>query len=206
MNWQLNKIQHPIYNLGPGKRIGIWVQGCSIQCKNCINKTLWDADGGEKVHILTVFDFIINLSKDYDGITISGGEAFDQYPQLMAFAMMVKRKTNLNILVYSGYYLSELEKKFPDKTFFKCLDFLIDGPFQHNQRENNSIKASTNQSIYIFKDAKVFQVESIDNQENKLFSLQCYENTFYMAGIPEEGLLEDIEDDLKSHQIKTEIL
>ena len=32
MNWQLNKIQYPLYNLGVGKRIGIWVKGCTLAC------------------------------------------------------------------------------------------------------------------------------------------------------------------------------
>jgi hypothetical protein len=74
--------------------------------------------------MLDIIYFIQEIQHNYEGITISGGEPFDQYPQLMAFASMIKRVTKLNILCYSGYYLKELEEKFSDKAFYQCLDFL----------------------------------------------------------------------------------
>lgn len=46
MNWRLNKIQYPVYNLGPGRRVGIWVQGCDLGCEGCVNQTLWGRGAG----------------------------------------------------------------------------------------------------------------------------------------------------------------
>ncbi len=51
MPWQLNRIQYPVNNLGNGKRIGIWVQGCSLSCKGCISQTLQNQKGGNQVNI-----------------------------------------------------------------------------------------------------------------------------------------------------------
>jgi anaerobic ribonucleoside-triphosphate reductase activating protein len=182
VNWQLNKIQYPIYNLGPGKRLGIWMQGCSIHCNGCINQSLWDKKKGKVVPVLSVYELIIDICHDYNGITITGGEPFDQYPQLMAFCMLIKRKTNLNILCYSGYYLSELENKFHDKAFYQCIDYLIEGRFEKRRPTENMMKGSENQSIYRFSECKAIKIE-MDNME-KTWSLKCDGEMVYMAGVP----------------------
>jgi anaerobic ribonucleoside-triphosphate reductase activating protein len=182
MIWHLNKIQYPVYNLGPGKRLGIWVQGCSIHCKGCINKSTWNKKNGKKLPVINVYEIVNQLCQDYDGITITGGEPFDQYPQLMAFATMLKRKTNLNILCYTGFNLEELETKFPDKVFYKCIDFLIDGRFEKDNPSSNSIKGSENQAIYSFADG--YPVKTDLRNIAKTWSIKCENEMVYMAGIP----------------------
>ncbi len=44
MNILLNKAHFPVTVLGPGRRIGIWLQGCSIGCAGCISQDTWEAD------------------------------------------------------------------------------------------------------------------------------------------------------------------
>lgn len=204
MNWQLNKIQFPVYNLGPGKRIGIWVQGCSIKCNGCINKSTWNPNGGKAVKVLKVFDFIQSKVEDFDGITVTGGEPFNQYKQLMAFSMLIKRKAKLNILCYSGYTLNELEVMFPDKAFYKCLDYLIDGQFIENNQSNNSIKGSDKQNIYRFVNGKP-QLISLRNEDEK-WSLKQEGDTIYMSGIPKGNNLKGILKDFSNEQFNMEIV
>ena len=184
MIWHLNKIQYPIYNLGLGKRIGIWVQGCSIHCKGCINQSLWNKENGKKLSVPAVYEMVNHLCKSYDGITITGGEPFEQYPQLMAFCMLLKRKTKLNIFCYSGYYLSELETKFPDKAFYKCIDFLVDGRYDLKKQTGNTMKGSGNQNIYAFSEGKAVKIE-LENSA-KTWSIKCEGDLIYMAGIPKD--------------------
>ncbi len=188
MIWKLNKIQYPVYNLGPGKRIGIWVQGCSLHCEGCINQSVWDKEKGKEVPVLWIYDMIKHMGNEYDGITITGGEPFEQYPQLMAFATLIKRKTNLHILCYSGFYLNELESMFPDKVFYQCIDYLIDGRYQQGNSSENSLKGSENQTIYSFTNAKASKIELVT--KNKTWSMKTDENTVYMAGIPGDGEME----------------
>ena len=73
MNWQLNKIQYPLYNLGVGKRIGIWVQGCTLACDGCINEMIWSKKKGKSIAVYDLYQFIESIKEDYDGVTISGG-------------------------------------------------------------------------------------------------------------------------------------
>jgi anaerobic ribonucleoside-triphosphate reductase activating protein len=190
MIWHLNKIQYPIYNLGPGKRLGIWVQGCGIHCSGCINQSIWNFENGKKLHVLDVYEIVNHLCQNYDGITITGGEPFDQYPQLMAFATLVKRKTNLNILCYTGYYLNELETNFPDKAFYKCIDYLIDGRYEKSIPSSNSIKGSENQTIYSFADGYPEKAEL--SKSDKTWSVKCESDMVYMTGIPDERDMDEL--------------
>jgi anaerobic ribonucleoside-triphosphate reductase activating protein len=204
MNWEINKIQYPVFNLGPGKRIGIWVQGCSIRCQDCINPSLWENGKGKQMPIPALFEIVNLLGNDFDGITITGGEPFDGYPQLMAFATLIKRKTALHVLCYTGYYLHELESKFPDKAFYTCIDTLIDGTFDINQPSSESDKGSDNQTRYSFING--MPVETNHNQSEKIWSLKCSENTVYMAGIPAKNEIKTMQKKLKKEGIRIKFM
>ena len=73
----LSRIHFPVTTLGPGRRIGIWFQGCSIRCPGCISMDTWAPGRG-----ITTIDEVVNAVAQWlpvaDGITISGGEPFDQ--------------------------------------------------------------------------------------------------------------------------------
>lgn len=191
MNWQLNKIQYPVYNLGEGKRIGIWVQGCDLGCKGCVNKTLWSSTGGKSISIVDVFNWVASIQNGFDGITISGGEPFQQYEQLISFLHLVKTKTNLTIQCFSGYYLNELNKNFPDKLFLKYIDTLVDGRYIEEQHDNSNIKGSSNQTVFkIIDEAPVS--ESKMSASNKWSVYVNNENQIYMAGIPRKSELKSL--------------
>src|SRR6185295_15428379 len=73
----VSRIHFPITALGPGSRIGIWLQGCSIRCEGCISMDTWNPGIG----ITTLSEVARHLAPMWSqatGITISGGEPFDQ--------------------------------------------------------------------------------------------------------------------------------
>jgi anaerobic ribonucleoside-triphosphate reductase activating protein len=191
MNWQLNKLQYPVYNLGEGKRIGIWVQGCSLACRECVNQTLWDQIGGKSIPVMDVFNWILEVNTDYDGITLTGGEPFQQYVQLIAFLHLVKTRTRLSVHCYSGYYLHELEELFPDRLFLKYLDILVDGRFEADLYDSSNIRGSSNQNIYRIVNSQVEKVEAI--RGSKKWSVRVTnDNRIYMAGIPLKQEMNDL--------------
>ncbi len=195
MKMQLNKIQYPVYNLGDGKRIGMWLQGCTLHCKDCINKLLWSKDGGRSIVIPDLFNWIQCKANDYDGITITGGEPFQQYQQLIALLHLVKTRTGLSVHCFTGYYLQELYELFPDRLFSKYIDCLIDGRYIQSLNNNESHRGSTNQTIYRFENG-VAEVEQYI-PESKKWSLKIdSDNRIYMAGIPGVDLLKEITNDL----------
>ena len=48
-NWiSINNYKYPVTVLGPGKRIVVWTQGCSIRCKGCMSIHTWTFDEKKK--------------------------------------------------------------------------------------------------------------------------------------------------------------
>jgi anaerobic ribonucleoside-triphosphate reductase activating protein len=190
MNWRLNKIQYPVYNLGPGRRVGIWAQGCDLGCEGCVNQTLWNAHGGRSISVLELFNWLVSLDGEFDGITISGGEPFQQYEAFMAFLHLVKNKTPYDVYCFTGYYLSELNEMFPDQLFSRYIDFLIDGRYVAELHEDSNLKGSSNQTIYRFVDGSPVVEEGASSVK---WSLKVDEDDrIYMAGIPKRRDLETV--------------
>lgn len=205
MHWRLNRIQYPVYNLGPGKRIGIWTQGCSLKCPDCVNPSLWNPDGGRSVAVEWLLQKIINLAQDYDGITISGGEPFDQYEQLIAFCSFIKLKTQLNVFVYSGYTMVEIEQDHCDRLFTNCIDYLLDGRYVYELNRNESLRGSANQKLFRFDDCEITEMEV--HPEKPLWSVHVSDtNEIFLTGIPGQDDLRSIQNELAHAGIKTEFV
>lgn len=202
MKWQLNKIQYPIYNLGPGKRIGIWLQGCDLGCKGCVNQTLWSDTGGRSVDVLDTFNWLLAIEGEFEGLTISGGEPFQQYEPLMAFLHLVKKRTTLNVYCFSGYYLSELDQRFPDKLFYRYIDFLLDGRYITELHHDNNLKGSSNQTLYRFVDGVAVREEETSTRKWSVHI--STDNRVYMAGIPKKDELINLCSELADIGIRKE--
>ena len=204
MYWKINRIQFPVYNLGPGKRLAIWVQGCSLACKGCINPELWTENGGKNIEIASLASSILTIKNHFDGITITGGEPFEQYNALVAFGSFIKMKSILNILVYSGFTLEELTKKFPDKLFMNSLDYLIDGRYERDFAVSDNIRGSSNQNFYTFEGGKSTKA---NNQffDGKWSLNVTKANQIFMAGVPKKDDIKNLTQHLKYSGIKLEI-
>jgi len=188
MYWRLNRIQYPIYNLGPGKRIGIWVQGCSIRCKGCISPSLWTKSNGKWIDIERLVNQIVKIKDCYEGITISGGEPFDQYESLIAFSAYMKKKTDLTIYAFSGYTLREISDKHPEQLFMHYLDYLLDGRYLQQIHDNHNTRGSSNQALYRFQHGRPIQLESYFLSKRWSINLSL-ENQIFMSGIPKQNEL-----------------
>ena len=87
---------------GEGLRTVLWVQGCNHRCEGCHNPSTHDYNKGKVVDI----GIIVNeLSKtlNYNDLTISGGEPFDQPEELLELINRLKVDYNFNgnIWVYT---------------------------------------------------------------------------------------------------------
>ncbi len=191
MHWKLNRIQYPVYNLGKGRRIGIWVQGCSLGCKGCISQTLQTKKGGQLIDIEALVTEITKVKNQFDGITITGGEPFQQYKELIAFCAWLKQNTKLEIYVFSGYYLDELYDLYPDKLFLKYIDFLMDGRYVKEEHHNENTRGSGNQTLYQFTNNEVIKV--INGFSSNEFGLSVdRDNQVYLSGIPKQDDLNQL--------------
>lgn len=147
----VNKAHYPVDVLGYGRRLGIWLQGCSIRCPSCCSKDTWDFDGDRGMDVESLVGWGTEVSSDgVDGITVSGGEPFDQpealHHLLLAFHDWISKESlGFDILVYSGYSESRLRRDFADH--LSLIDALVVGPFRESEGGDKPYCGSDNQRM-----------------------------------------------------------
>ena len=141
----ISRLHFPVTTLGPGRRLGIWFQGCSIQCRGCISIDTWDKTRG-----LTTIDSIIDIMKDWipltDGFTISGGEPFDQPDALFVLLQELRRRSTGDILVFTGYSYEAVRPLIEKAT--GLIDALISDPFELKAPQSLALRGSDNQRLH----------------------------------------------------------
>src|SRR5690606_30486649 len=63
---------------GPGRRSVIRVAGCSLLCPGCYSPQTHKRENGSLVPISSIIKEIVENRSKHDGVTILGGEPFDQ--------------------------------------------------------------------------------------------------------------------------------
>ena len=107
MDIAISRVHYPVSSLGPGRRVGLWFQGCSIRCTGCISTDTW-AFGKGVIEISEILELLDSWLPESDGITITGGEPFDQPDQLRQILSHCRNYDHISIFVYSGYSLESL--------------------------------------------------------------------------------------------------
>ncbi|MFT3698912.1 MAG: 4Fe-4S single cluster domain-containing protein [Kofleriaceae bacterium] len=116
---------------GPGHRFAVWLQGCSIRCPGCCNPEMFDERRGEA---MTPDELIAKIPSTVEGITLLGGEPFDQATQAAEFVRLAKAK-GLTIMVFSGYTIGELRERPDAAVLLDQIDLLVDGRYDKNLPE-----------------------------------------------------------------------
>jgi anaerobic ribonucleoside-triphosphate reductase activating protein len=149
---RLNKAHYPVTTLGYGKRIGLWLQGCSIRCQGCVSMDTWDTAGGGDISVANCLAWCKAKAQEggMEGITISGGEPFDQPAALTALldALRQWRKRSrrvFDLLCYSGYPLKTLQARHP--ALLARLDAIIPEPYSDRLPEGGLWRGSANQTL-----------------------------------------------------------
>lgn len=136
---------------GPGLRFSVFVQGCPHHCPGCHNPESWSSEGGYEQTLDSLVQEI-KAAKLTQGITLTGGEPFDQARQLAYVVAKLKEyKPTLSIWAYSGYTYEELLADTHEqgvKELLDLCDVLVDGPFQEELNSYELIwKGSSNQRV-----------------------------------------------------------
>jgi len=153
----VDRIAFPIKSLGPGNPIAIWTAGCKKHCYNCITPELWEPDPMKEISVQSLVHIITTVVSDngitVDGITITGGDPFEQLEDLLNLLPYVKNMVK-DILVYTGYEYSQFKKTLSEWKI-ECIEsnisVLIDGQYVDKLNDNKSaLIGSTNQNIIFF--------------------------------------------------------
>lgn len=142
----LSRLHYPVTTLGPGRRVGLWFQGCSIRCAGCISTDTWDAGAG-RVSLPSVVQQLERWKGEADGLTVSGGEPFDQ-PEALAILIAAWRgMSERSIFVFTGYERNQIEPWLVTNP--GLIDAIMTGPFRSEQPQTMAMRGSDNQTLHV---------------------------------------------------------
>ena len=137
---------------GPGCRFVIWFQGCSLGCAGCFNPNTHTPESGERHTVGSLLTDIVAQGPAIEGITLSGGEPMEQPDAALALVRAVRAKTELSILMFSGYAIDEIRAMQTGPETLDHMDVLIDGRYEAPQRLGRGLRGSHNQHIHLLTD------------------------------------------------------
>ena len=144
---RLGRIDHGVEAEGPGKRTVVWFQGCSIRCIGCINPHLFSRKGGTSVSP----EAIVNGATEHgdEGLTLIGGEPFDQ-PEALKNLATAAQRAGLGVICFTGYRFDDLRLRGePFSEALQSIDLLVDGPFEQDNPENSRALVGSNNQRFI---------------------------------------------------------
>ena len=147
---QIERAIGGVKTLGPGNRLAIWVNGCHRRCVGCVS---WRLQEPAPQNNRDIQDFFDEFDLEYtDGITVSGGEPFDQLSELKCLVEYFRKRGLDDILIYTGYTMEELLLKNDERVSYilNNISVLIDGPYLDEQNSNRgNLKGSDNQRVLV---------------------------------------------------------
>lgn len=154
---------------GPGLRACIWVQGCKLHCPGCAVPWTWSLEEGTKYEVQDLAEQILGVP-NIEGITFSGGEPFLQAKELFTLGKLLKSKSDLSILTYTGYSLEYIVTSNISEwnELLSITDILIDGPYTEDLKTEKPLIGSSNQEIHFLSDRYVHLKEQIINEPKKI--------------------------------------
>ena len=109
---------------GPGIRVVVFFQGCSLRCKYCHNPDTWEYGGGEEYTAYELVDKIKRYKPYFEtssgGVTFSGGEPLRQPEFLIEALKFVNKKEYIHVIDTSGYGVGMYDEilKYTDLVLF----------------------------------------------------------------------------------------
>jgi anaerobic ribonucleoside-triphosphate reductase activating protein len=193
----ISRLHHPVTALGPGRRAGIWLQGCSIRCHGCVSVDTWDADPSSQVPVADVLSWLDGLpAAEVDGVTISGGEPTDQPAALAELLEGIarwrdRRPDDLptpDVLVFSGRPPAWLDT--PAAACLTHADAVMAGPFVASRTGGSPLRGSENQRLVLRTELGRRRTADYERCARTAMQVQVTEGEVWMIGIPLPGTMD----------------
>jgi anaerobic ribonucleoside-triphosphate reductase activating protein len=133
---------------GPGLRAVVWFQGCTLGCAGCFNPATHKPLGGNQCDTEQLAVEILALEDRLEGVSISGGEPFQQ-PEALRDLLERLPRAGLSRLVFTGYTLAEVRELALGSIILPLVDVLIAGRYVASQHLGDSLLGSANQQVHL---------------------------------------------------------
>lgn len=200
MHIAINKVHFPVTTLGFGRRLGIWTQGCSIHCPGCVSRDTWDTEPSHRIALDELLVGCAGWLAQADGVTISGGEPFDQPDALRELLKQLRARCAGDLLVFSGYAQEMLAAQHAD--ILALADVLISDPFVAHAGQTLALRGSDNQRVSLLTPlARERYPADLDRrmwEPQRRLDLMMEGDDVWMAGIPEPGAMAKLREKLRA--------
>lgn len=214
----------PVTALGPGTRLGIWVQGCHLACPGCMSRDTWDAAGGSREAIDDLAG-VWRKARDQGatGLTVSGGEPAEQADEVAELVHRIRhadveltqdgrrrqdaragaqQPAPLDVLVFSG--LDEERFRAACPALAKCADAAMLGAFDVTQPTDLVWRGSGNQRLVTFTELGAERyapyLEAATASPTMQFVVDA--DRIWTIGVPRIGDLPALERRLREHGVE----
>ncbi len=189
--------------LGPGTRAAVWFQGCERRCKGCMSPASRPLDGGFWASIPRLCETLL-AQEGLEGVTISGGEPFLQPEALAAMLSILRKKSDLGVILYTGYtieQLREMKNSYIDAILDGLADLLIDGEYVESRNDGKSLRGSSNQRLIHLTD-RYLSSQSLYEGTKRDVEVILSPGEAFLIGIPNRQTFQQWESALQSFEEK----
>lgn len=199
----IDQILYPIKSLGPGNRVVIWTVGCHRRCPGCSNPELWNDENRSNVPVNDIVSVVTEIctQNSVDGITITGGEPFEQALDLLKLVNQLSFIIP-DILIFSGYTYEEIVSSYEKKQVLKYISVLVDGQYEKSLNDCLPLRGSSNQRVLLFSDEfEQSYREYLDQSHSSIQNIHSKEGTI-SVGIHKDNFQKDIDTALRKKGIR----
>jgi len=173
---------------GPGIRSVVWVQGCRRNCPGCINPQTHPHKAVKLLDPVELGKRLCQIEQT-NGITLSGGEPFEQATACGILAETVKNQGK-TVMVFTGFPFEQLitSQNTDIRYFLDYIDLIVAGPYiQEFACESRLWQASNNQTVhFLTPEMSPF----LPWQDKELFEINTSGDQLMFTGFPDEHDIE----------------
>lgn len=151
----VDRLLYPVTTLGPGRRVVVWLAGCTKHCPGCANPELWQVSGTQEMTAQVLARCLgeLHWQKGADALTLTGGDPLEQADELLRCLEAVRGQYR-DVLLYTGFTLEELGERLSGEqmgALRRLVDVLIDGRYVEALNEDGlALRGSSNQKVNFF--------------------------------------------------------
>lgn len=196
---RISRIHAPVTVLGPGRRVGVWVQGCTLACPGCASRDTWDPAGGRAVAVPDLAAEIDDLGRGCVGLTVSGGEPLQQAEELADLIAQVRgRRREWDVLLFTG--LAPDEWTGPQRAAVALADAVVAGRYRVDLPGTQPLRASANQQLILTGPRGRERYTDLCDQDGELQAV-LDDRGLTMIGLPRVGDLPRMERALRARGV-----
>ncbi len=193
---RIARILAPISTLGPGRRVAVWVQGCTLACPGCASTDTWDPHGGTLTTVSQVAATICRLfceDRSLTGLTITGGEPLQQPVALTRLLRQLRSAWDsadrqIDVALFTGYRLRAARGR--GSTVLDVVDLVIAGPYRAHAGHGGGLRASANQQIEALTELGRTRLAGMPLESPTMQVAMDGENDLLLVGLPRPGDLD----------------